>query len=62
MLEPEQNSNKSLATYHMHVTRKYRGFFPVTFKSNVVGFVEELDPSHKAPKYSDCLLAKDELK
>lgn len=61
MLESEQNSKKSLASYHIQVTPKQR-VFSVTFKSKAVDFVQELDPSYKAAKYSDCLLAEDELK
>lgn len=61
MLESEENSKKSLASYHIQVTPKQRGF-SVTFKPKAGGFVQEPDPSHKVPKYSDCLLAEDELK
>lgn len=61
MLESEQNSKKGLATYHMYVTHKYRVFFSDVY-SQSRAFVQELNPSHKAPKYSDCLLAEDELK
>lgn len=54
--ESEQNSKKNLGSYQIQIYLQWY------LNPETCFFVYELDPNHKEPKYSNCLLAETKLK